>query len=83
MNGTFRMMNVVEDFFSSLPEVTFHTFFELPYSTFFDVWELLLKIANGRGISMFGVIFSFNTGSRWSICNLQTFEHLFPALLQN
>ena len=36
----------------------FRPFLELPYSTFFDAWELLLKIADGSGISMLGGIFS-------------------------
>ena len=49
---------MIEDFFSLLPNVAFQTYFDLPYSTLFDVWELLLKIANGHGISMLRVIFS-------------------------
>ena len=36
----------------------FIPFLELPYSTFLDVWGLLLKIVDGRGISMLGGIFS-------------------------
>ena len=49
---------MIEDFFSLLPDVAFQTYFDLPYSTLFDVWELLLKIANGHGISMLRGIFS-------------------------
>ena len=39
-------------------KLLFRPFLELPYSTFFDAWELLLKIADGCSISMLGGIFS-------------------------
>ena len=75
----------VEDFFSLLPEVAFHTFFGTSLQYF--LWCLGIASENCGRLPYFHArrhIFQWNTGSRWSIwCTLQTLGNLFLALLKN